>query len=133
VKTLATAVYNSEEITLLDDTNLFLRTMTIKNRRKFMKAFNELANGNFDGENPDDAEDALLKLIPYCVRGQRPEWEEALSDDEAKVEEALDKMTDALDTETVYYIIKQTAGIDLKAMDQMVQDMMMKEASAGTN
>jgi hypothetical protein len=98
-----------------------------------MKAFNELASGGFDGENPEDAEDELLKLIPYCVLGQRPEWEGVFSDDEEIVNDALDKMMDALDTETVYYIIKQTAGIDLKAMDQMVQDMIAKGELAGTS
>lgn len=130
---MATAVYNSEEITLQDDTTLFLRTLTIKNRRKFMKAFNGLASAGFDEENPEAAEDELLKLIPYCIMGQRPAWEGVFSDNPELVEEALDAMTEALDTESVYYIIKQTAGIDLKAMDQMVQEMITKGELAGTN
>lgn len=130
---MATAVYNNEEINLQDGTTLFLRSMTIKNRRKFMKGFDRLANGGFEGDTPDDAEDELLKLIPYCVLGQRPEWEAVFSEDEEEVTTALEAMMDALDTDTVYYIIKQTAGIDLKAMDQMALEILAKDTSDGTN
>lgn len=130
---MATAVYNSEEITLQDGTTLFLRTLTIKGRRKFMKGFNALANGTtIDEENPESAEDELLKLIPLCVLGQRPEWEGVFSDDKEVVEEALDALAEAIDTESLYYIIKQTAGIDLKAMDQKVQELVLKDALDGT-
>jgi hypothetical protein len=133
---LATAVYNSEEIELLDGTTLVLRAMTIKNRRKFMKAFNSMAEiqqPEGDELDPTVAEDALLKLLPYCVAGQRPSWEGVWSEDDEAVEAAIDDITDALDYETVYYIIKQTSGIDLKAMDQMVMEAMMKDESLGTN
>jgi hypothetical protein len=116
---LPTTVYNTEEIELMDGSTLTLRPLTIRNRRKFMDAFDTLANRQVnEGEDrtPEDSEDDLLKLIPYCVTGQRPEWEGVFSRNDEEVEAALDVMAGALDEETVFYIIKQTTGVDLKAM-----------------
>lgn len=131
---MATAVYNSEEIELLDGSTLMLRSLTIRNRRKFMKAFDALASQEpSEDRTYEDEEDSLLKLVPYCVTGQRPEWEGIFSKDEEDVEKALDAMGNALDEESVYYIIKQTVGIDLKAMAQQTLDLIQKTELAGTN
>lgn len=137
---MATAVYNREEIELLDGSTLELKAMNIKNRRRFMKSYNELVTSmpETTPETEDEFmaqaesfEDGLLKLIPYCVAGQRPEWDNIWSKDAEEAETALDSMLDALDTDTVQYIIKQVAGIDLKAQNEMVMNA-LKE-SGGTN
>ncbi len=130
---MATAVYNREEIELLDGTTLTLKAMSIKSRRDFMKRFNELA----ESEKPEDydftdSENDLIKLIPYCVAGQRPEWENVWSNDEKEQEEALDALLGALDPETTYYIIKQVVGLDLKAQDEQIRQLMLNAEQPGT-
>jgi hypothetical protein len=131
---LATAVYNRETINLVDGSTLELKALSIKNRRAFMKAFDALASREVEGERTmEDNEDDLLRLIPYCVAGQRPDWEGVWSNDEEVIAAAMDSMTEALDEETMFYIIKQTAGIDLKAMAATAVEMMKQGALDGVS
>lgn len=113
---MATEVFSTEEITLLDGQSVLLRPNSIKIMKKFMVKFNEMGN------LPDNDEEASLNLLTdlaeICLAKQLPD----LVKDREVLEDTLDQLS-------IYKIIEVCAGIKLNNPDLVQAAIMMNNAA----
>ncbi len=95
---MATSVYKTTEVELMDGTKIECRPLKISLLRKFMKAFEGL-----DGvvEDNDKSLDVLINCVSISMNQFKPE----LAD--------VEKLEDVLDMPTMYKIIEAASGIKL--------------------
>jgi hypothetical protein len=94
---MATQVYETSEITLIDGTVISMRPLKISLLRKFMKRFEDIAKVAEDNEKSMD-------VLIDCVQIAMEQYSPALAADK----EALE---DNLDLPSVYAVIEAAAGI----------------------
>lgn len=97
---MAKTVFRSETIEFLDGSSSELKSLSIKNMKKFQSKFDELQKA--DGQTAIDALDGLLDLALICLAGTDPE--KAADRDWAE---------DAIDLETMYKVIEVCSGVKL--------------------
>lgn len=121
---MATRVFNTEEIELLDGSTVILRPLAIKQLRKFMERFHAWNSINIDDfikdVDPNDSSsimkakleyenvmtDGLMNVALSCLTKTRP--------DLVKLDEDGDPVgADILDLDTIYKIIEVCGGIKL--------------------
>jgi hypothetical protein len=102
-------VSTKESIELQDGTKVELRPLNIKNYRTFQETWDSYVKGN--GEDQSEL-DFLVSLVQICLR--KPLGE--------KVDD-IEWLEEALDSESINYIIKVCAGLDLNPDQAMVTAM----------
>jgi len=98
---MATAVYESEKLTLMDGKEIKMRPLKISLLREFMKKFDtvvEVASSNVESMN----------VLVDCAMIAMKQYEESYANDKEKFE-------DAADIKMVYKIIEIASGIKLDA------------------
>ena len=117
---MATEVYTTEEITLLDGTDVELRPLPIAKLRKFMRVWSTHASEmakklaeQAESDNPNlneaDVTDAQFDTyIKLCAMG----LEKDLKGDKSE-KEFLAWLEDTLDEQTIYKILDVTGGLRL--------------------
>jgi hypothetical protein len=96
---MATAIYETTEVQLMDGKKIKMRPLKISLLREFMKKFETL------GENLE-SNDASMNLLMDCVQIAMKQYDPSLADNREELE-------DNLDLPTVYKIIECASGIKL--------------------
>jgi len=94
---MATTVYETKTISLIDETVIELRPLKIKHLRNFMKYFDVIKYANSDEES--------IKILSYCALV-------ALSS-QYPIISTIEELEDSVDLPTVYEILDITAGISV--------------------
>lgn len=111
---MATEVYQSVEVELLDGSKIKVRPLNIKLLREFMNKFTSgISSGNT--ESTDESMDLLVDCVQISMKQYKPE----LSEDKEILESLLD-------LPTVYQIIEVASGIKLN--DPKVIQAVMEQA-----
>lgn len=113
---MATRVYNQEEITLQDGTDVVLRPLVISRQRRFMDAWNLITQ-------LPEGDDGLGVFINCCGIALEENYKgkfESLKASKEELEageflsgEYKEYLEDTLDLETIYKILDVTGGIKL--------------------
>ena len=98
---MATTVYETIDIELLDGTKLKMRPLKISLLREFMKKFDGIADV---AESNDKSIDVLMDCVQIAMKQYAP----TLSEDRTALE-------DNMDLPSVYRVIEAAAGIKLDA------------------
>lgn len=140
---MATEVYTTEVIRLLDETEVELRPLPIARLRKFMRLWSahiaEVGKRLADREETDDSTaefteadltDAQFDVfIKMCALG----LESQLKGDKTD-KQFMSYLEDVLDEQTIYKILELTGGLNLKgSADPNLQAPVNPVAEAGTN
>lgn len=94
---MATSVYETTEITLMDGTLVSMRPLKISLLREFMKKFETIGKV---AENNDKSMDVLMDCVQIAMKQYAPD----LSLDRAKLE-------DQIDLPSVYKVIEAASGM----------------------
>jgi hypothetical protein len=94
---MPTSVYETSEITLMDDTVVKMRPLKISLLREFMKTFEEIAKV---AEDNDKSMDILIDCVQIAMKQYAP----AYAEDREKLEENID-------LPSVYKVIEAASGI----------------------
>jgi hypothetical protein len=94
---MATKIYSSDTITLVDDTEIILKPLKLKYLREFMTVFEMMKNA----ENDDDA----MFFLSECVRVAMAQYYPKLK--------TIGDIEDNLDLPTMYKILEIAAGVKL--------------------
>jgi hypothetical protein len=98
---MATTVYETSEIELMDGTKITMRPLKISLLREFMKKFDTIVD--VAGSNVDSM-DVLVECAMIAMKQYGPEYAED-----------KEKFEDAADIKMVYKIIEVASGIKLDA------------------
>jgi Holliday junction resolvase len=94
---MATSVYETSEIELLDGTKIKMRPLKISLLREFMKKFEGIAKV---ADNNDKSMDILIDCVQIAMKQYAPD----LSTDREKLE-------DTIDLPSVYKVVEAASGI----------------------
>ena len=112
---MATTIYESGFITLFDGTELYITPLKIKYLRTFMTHFENLREATNDQEAMTVlTECALITMKQYCP-------------DITTIEE----LEDSIDINTLYQLLKFSAGIDIRPKKDDVDGDVKKKAEQG--
>lgn len=139
---MATEVYTTEVIRLLDETEVELRPLPISKLRKFMRMWSEHIQGvtkkiaeneeKSDDErdfNEADLTDAQFDVfIKMCALGLESQLKEDKTD-----KQFISYLEDVLDEQTIYKVLEMTGGLKLNNNDPNLQAPTSLAAGAGTN
>lgn len=139
---MATEVYTTEVIRLLDETEVELRPLPISRLRKFMRLWSEHIQGvtkkiaeNEDKEgderdfNEADLTDQQFDVfIKMCALG----LESQLKEDKTE-KQFLAYLEDVLDEQTIYKVLELTGGLKLGGSNAPNPQTPTSLAGAGTN
>ena len=95
---MATTVYESDFVMLLDGTELYITPLKIKYMRAFMNHFENLKKAGNDQE-------AITVLTECCLITMRQYCPEIST---------LEQLEDVMDIQTLYAILKMSVGIDIQ-------------------
>jgi hypothetical protein len=103
---MATTVNEKKVLTLIDGTQLEVRPLKISLLREFMKKFEQIAKV---ADNNDKSMDILMECVQIAMRQYNPEL-------------AVDVKTleDNLDLPTVYKIVEEASGVNMSAINNIV-------------
>lgn len=108
LKIMATYVYNSKNVTLLDGTQLEITPLKIKYLREFMEEFEGVKSAKDD----DESISVLMKCVQICMKQFYP-----------KISNSIEEVEDNFDLPTVYEVLDVSAGIKInKKSDDTVKD-----------
>jgi hypothetical protein len=96
---MATSVYETTEVELMDGTKIKMRPLKISLLREFMKTFESI------GEVAD-SNDKSMDILMDCVQIAMKQYSPALS-------ESRESLEDVMDLPNVYKVIEAAAGIKL--------------------
>jgi inhibitor of KinA sporulation pathway (predicted exonuclease) len=103
---MATTVNEKKVLTLIDGTQIEVRPLKISLLREFMKKFEQIAKVADDN---DKSMDILMECVQIAMRQYSPEL-------------AVDVKTleDNLDLPTVYKIVEEASGVNMSAINNIV-------------
>lgn len=96
---MATTIYKSGTITLIDGTEIYATPLKIKYLRQFMDIFDQIK----DAESEEDRMNILLDCCRVAMKQYFPSIK------------TVEDVEDNIDVKTMYAILKFSAGIDLEA------------------
>jgi hypothetical protein len=96
---MATTIYKSGTITLIDGTEIYATPLKIKYLRQFMDLFDTIKDA--------ETEDARMSILLDCCRVAMKQYYPSIK--------TIDDVEDNIDVKTMYAILKFSAGIDLEA------------------
>lgn len=138
---MATKVYTTEEIELLDETTVVLKPLAIRPLREFMDLWSEyieyLQSNSVKDEEERDGERALTKkqfdvftdMVILCVKKELFAKVVADVEDDKKEEAFRDYIEDTVDEQTIYRILDKCGGLKLNDPNQLAS----LAAAAGMN
>lgn len=100
---MATTVYDTLELELMDGTVIQCRPLKIKLLREFMKEFAKMDNEGVREDN-DKAIGVLLKCAAVAFKQYKPEF-------------TVNELEDVLDLQTMYKVIEVASGIKMSGDD----------------
>lgn len=113
---MATEIYRSKTIYLLNGTELYVTPLKIKYLREFMVAFDQVKQSN--GE--DEVMENLSRCVLVCMRQYAPQ---------IKTQE---EMEDILDMQTIYDILEYAADIKIKNDESAPVEEKVKDSEGGS-
>lgn len=99
--------HEEKSITLIDGTEIKIRPLKISLLRDFMKKFEGIAKVSEDN-------DKSMNILMECVQIAMKQYSPELAEDVKKLE-------DSLDLPTVYKIVEEASGVNLSALNTIVQ------------
>jgi len=112
---MATEIYESENIELIDGTELYITPLKIKYLREFMVAFDKVK----ESSNDSDAIDFLSDCARVCMKQYHPEIR------------TIEDLEDNVDMPTIYRILDIAAGVKINQdANEPVKD---QAAESGTS
>jgi inhibitor of KinA sporulation pathway (predicted exonuclease) len=96
---MATTVYETQEVQLIDGTTISVRPLKISLLREFLKKFETIADVSADNNK---SMDVLLQCVQIAMKQYKPE----VADDISAIE-------DNIDLPTVYAIVEAASGIKM--------------------
>lgn len=96
---MATTVYETQELELIDGTKISVRPLKISLLREFLKKFETIAEVSSDNNK---SMDVLMQCVQIAMRQYKPE----IADDVKNIE-------DNIDLPTVYAIVEAASGIKM--------------------
>lgn len=96
---MATTVYETQELQLIDGTTISVRPLKISLLREFLKKFETIADVSADNNK---SMDVLLQCVQIAMKQYKPE----IADDVTAIE-------DNIDLPTVYAIVEAASGIKM--------------------
>ena len=106
---MATTVYESQELTLMDGTKVTVRPLKISLLRPFMTKFEKVA------EVADNNEKSMTLLVE-CVEIAMKQYNPELAD--------VKKLEEILDLPTVYKIIEAASGVKLQDANALLNTVL---------
>jgi hypothetical protein len=104
---MATKIYDSKNITLIDGTELEIIPLKIKYLREFMEVFNLIQDATSDEE--------AISMLVECTRITMKQFY-------PKISKSTEDVEDVLDMPTIYLILDAAAGIKInKASEQPIK------------
>lgn len=103
---MTTTVHEAKTLQLLDGTEISVRPLKISLLRDFMKKFEGIAKVS---DNNDKSMDVLMECVQIAMRQYKPE----LAEDAKALE-------DNLDLPTVYKIVEEASGVNMSAINNIV-------------
>lgn len=100
---MATKIYDSMNISLVDGTELYITPLKIKYLRQFMDKFDELKDVEKTGKN---ANTILMECVVIVMKQFKPDIK------------TVEDVEDSLDMPTLYDLLETAAGIKLKPSEQ---------------
>lgn len=101
---MATKIYESIELELLNGKSIVVKPLSIKNLREVMKAWNKTA----EVQNEDDFLEVLVECTKIAMKQFAPE-----------LAENREELEDAVDLQTMYKILEVGADIRLNDPNQL--------------
>lgn len=98
-KNMATSVYETTDIELMDGTKVKMRPLKISLLREFMKKFESIGEV---AESNDKSMDILMDCVQIAMKQYKPE-----------LSESREQLEDVMDLPAVYKVIEAAAGIKL--------------------
>lgn len=133
---MATKVYNTEEITLQDDTEVVLKPLPIGRLRRFMDAWSKIGE---IGEG-DDGFDVFINCCGIALEENFKGKFDALKASKAEQDEGeylaadyKEYLMDTLDLDTIYKILEVSGGIKLndpKLMEAAMEAQLGKSSTS---
>ena len=112
---MATTIYKSEIIQLLDGTNVEIIPLKIKYLREFMKAFENVKIT----KNDDEAIAALVECVRVCMKQYYP-----------SISGSVEDIEENIDMPTVYAVLDVSAGIKInKKSEEPVKEQAVESGS----
>lgn len=96
---MATTVYETQELELIDGTKISVRPLKISLLREFLKKFETIAEVSSDNNK---SMDVLMQCVQIAMKQYKPE----IADDIKSIE-------DNIDLPTVYAIVEAASGIKM--------------------
>lgn len=135
---MATEVYTTEEIRLLDETEVVLRPLAISKLRKFTRLWSNHISEITDKfmankDNPEDINEADMTdaqfdvFIKMCSLSLEPQLKGDKTD-----KQFTEYLEDVLDEKTIYKILEVTGGLKLGDRDPNSQIQNLAAVTAGT-
>jgi len=106
---MATTTYESQELSLMDDTKITVRPLKISLLRPFMKKFEQVAGVAEDNEKS-------MTLLIECVEIAMKQYKPELAD--------VKKLEEILDLPTVYKIIEAASGVKLQDANALLNTVL---------
>ena len=103
---MATTVYETMEIEMMDGTTVKMRPLKISLLREFMKKFEGIAE-------VADSNDKSMDLLMDCVQIAMKQYDPKYAEDRAELE-------DNIDLPSVYKVVEAAAGIKLDAQGNVL-------------
>jgi hypothetical protein len=103
---MTTTTHEEKKLLLLDGTEITVRPLKISLLREFMKKFEGIAKVS---DNNDKSMDILMECVQIAMKQYKPE----LSGDAKALE-------DNLDLPTVYKIVEEASGVNMSAINSIV-------------
>lgn len=139
---MATEVYTTEEIRLLDETEVELRPLPIAKLRKFMRMWSEHIQGvtkkiadNEDKEldereftEADLTDEQFDTFIKMCALGLESQLKAEKTD-----KQFIAYLEDVLDEQTIYKVLEMTGGLKLNGAGSPNPQTPANLPGAGTN
>jgi len=113
LKIMATYIYQSKNITLLDGKEIEITPLKIKYLREFMEVFEGVKNAKDD----DESISVLAKCVQVCMKQFYPKISKQLSDIE-----------DNIDLPTIYEVVDIAAGIKI---NKKSEEPVKEQATSG--
>ena len=95
---MATTVYQTKNVTLIDGTEIEIIPLKIKYLREFMEAFEDVKNA----KNDDEAIGTLVECVRVCMKQYCPE-----------ISKTVEDVEDNVDMPTIYKVLDISAGIKI--------------------
>jgi hypothetical protein len=112
---MATKIYDSGTITLIDGTELYLTPLKIKYLREFMDVFESVKLAN----NDDEAITSMIDCVRVAMKQYFPEIK------------TIDDVEDNLDLKTVYKVLDIAGGIKMESPEEDSDKPVSKKAEEG--